>query len=46
MIDDHRVQSVRIRMKAGRAAALAVLEATYRNEKGWVSDAEHQPAAD
>jgi hypothetical protein len=50
MIDDNRVESVesvRIRDEAGRAAALEVLGATYRNEKGWVSDPSPQfPAAD
>ena len=50
MIDDRiddRVQSVRIVDESGRAAALAVLGATYRNEKGWVSDIERQfPAQD
>jgi len=41
MIDDNRVESaesVKIRDESGRAAALEVLGATYRNEKGWVSD--------
>jgi hypothetical protein len=42
MIDDHRVEAVRISDEAGRAAALEVLGATYRNEKGWVSDPGHQ----
>ena len=42
MIDDNRVVSVRIRDESGRAAALDVLGATYRNEKGWVSDPRHQ----
>jgi N-acyl amino acid synthase FeeM len=47
MIDDGRVESVRITDDAGRSAALEVLGATYRNEKGWVTDAEQQfPAAD
>jgi hypothetical protein len=47
MIDDNRVVSVRIRDESGRAAALDVLGATYRNEKGWVSDPRHQfPPAD
>jgi hypothetical protein len=50
MIDDRiddRVQSVRIVDESGRAAALAVLGETYRNEKGWVSDIERQfPAQD
>src|SRR5262249_8890386 len=41
-IDDKRVESVRIRDESGRAAALEVLGATYRNEKGWVSDPGHQ----
>jgi hypothetical protein len=46
-IDDERVQSGRIVDESGRAAALAVLGATYRNEKGWVSDIERQlPAED
>jgi hypothetical protein len=46
-IDDGRVQSVRIVDESGRAAALAVLGVTYRNEKGWVSDIERQfPAQD
>jgi hypothetical protein len=41
------VEAVRIRDEAGRAAALEVLGATYRNEKGWVSDPGHQfPAED
>ncbi|MBO0766194.1 MAG: hypothetical protein J2P50_16625, partial [Hyphomicrobiaceae bacterium] len=38
MIDDNRVESVRITDEYGRAQALEVLCATYRNEKGWVSD--------
>jgi hypothetical protein len=42
MIDDHRVEAVRISDESGRAAALEVLGATYRNEKGWVSDPGHQ----
>jgi hypothetical protein len=47
MIDDGRVESVRITDDAGRRAALAVLGATYRNEKGWVTDAGQQfPASD
>jgi hypothetical protein len=47
MFDDTRVESVRIADEAGRSAALEVLGATYRNEKGWVSDPGHQfPAAD
>jgi hypothetical protein len=47
MIDDNRVVSVRIRDESGRTAALDVLGATYRNEKGWVSDPRHQfPATD
>ncbi len=47
MIDDNRVESVRIRDESGRTAALDVLGATYRNEKGWVSDPGHQfPAKD
>jgi hypothetical protein len=47
MLDDTRVESVRITDEAGRCAALEVLGATYRNEKGWVSDPGHQfPAAD
>jgi hypothetical protein len=47
MIDDNRVQSVRIVDESGRAAALAVLAVTYRNEKGWVSDLDRQfPAQD
>ena len=41
-IDENRVESVRVEDEAGRRAALEVLAATYRNEKGWVSDAEHQ----
>jgi hypothetical protein len=46
-IDDKRVESVRVADEAGRRAALEVLGATYRNEKGWVSDAAHQfPAGD
>jgi acetyltransferase (GNAT) family protein len=46
-IDDKRVESVRVADEAGRRAALEVLGATYRNEKGWVSDAEQQfPAGD
>jgi hypothetical protein len=45
--DESRVESVRIRDEDGRAAALEVLEATYRNEKGWVSDPTLQfPAED
>jgi Acetyltransferase (GNAT) family len=47
MIDDSRVESVRITDAAGRRAALEVLHATYQREKGWVSDPEHQfPVAD
>lgn len=47
MIDDNRVESVRITDEYGRAQALEVLCATYRNEKGWVSDAALQfPAED
>jgi hypothetical protein len=38
MIDDSRVESVRITDESGRADALEVLCTTYRNEKGWVSD--------
>jgi Acetyltransferase (GNAT) family len=46
-IDDKGVESVRVRGEAGRKAALEVLGATYRNEKGWVSDPAHQfPAGD
>jgi N-acyl amino acid synthase FeeM len=46
-IDDKRVESVRVEDEAGRKAALEVLGATYRNEKGWVSDPAHQfPARD
>ena len=46
-IDDKGVESVRVRDEAGRKAALEVLGATYRNEKGWVSDPAHQfPAGD
>jgi len=46
-IDDKGVGSVRVREEAGRKAALEVLGATYRNEKGWVSDPAHQfPAGD
>jgi ribosomal protein S18 acetylase RimI-like enzyme len=47
MIDDNRVESVRIRDEAERTAAIEVLSATYLDEKGWVSDPEHQfPAGD
>jgi len=47
MIDDNRVESVRVRNEAGRSAALEVLGATYQNEKGWVSDPHLQfPVAD
>jgi hypothetical protein len=47
MIDDSRVQSVRVVDLLGRAEALEVLGTTYRNEKGWVRDADHQfPAKD
>jgi hypothetical protein len=47
MIDDTRVESVRISDEAERRAALEVLGATYQTEKGWVSDPGHQfPVAD
>jgi hypothetical protein len=42
MIDDKRMESVRISDEVGRSAALEVLGATYKNEKGWVNDPEHQ----
>jgi len=46
-IDDKRVESVRVEDQAGRGAVLEVLGATYRNEKGWVSDPALQfPASD
>lgn len=47
MIDESRVESVRVTDAAGRRAALHVLSATYKQEKGWVSDLELQfPLAD
>jgi hypothetical protein len=47
MLDDTRVESVRIADEAGRTAALEVLGATYQHEKGWVSDPGQQfPATD
>jgi Acetyltransferase (GNAT) family len=47
MLDDTRVESVRITDEAGRKAALEVLGAIYQDEKGWVSDPGQQfPAAD
>jgi ribosomal protein S18 acetylase RimI-like enzyme len=47
MIDDSRVESVRVVDLPGRAEALEVLGTTYRKEKGWVRDADHQfPAID
>lgn len=47
MIDDNQVESVRITDEDGRRATLDVLRMTYQQEKGWVSDPEHQfPAAD
>ena len=42
-----RVSTIRVEDEAGRLQALDVLRATYRDEKGWVSDEEKQvPEAD
>lgn len=47
MMDDNRVEAVRIVGEEERAAALRVLGATYHDEKGWVSDPGQQfPTAD
>jgi hypothetical protein len=37
-----RLSAMRVEDEAGRAQALEVLRATYRDEKGWVSDEEKQ----
>lgn len=48
MVDDRKlIRARRIFTEAGRRAALTVLAATYKSEKGWVSDPESQfPRAD
>jgi hypothetical protein len=47
MIDETRIETVRVMDAVGRHAALQVLCATYQQEKGWISDAESQfPLAD
>jgi hypothetical protein len=47
MIDDKGIAAERIVSETGRRAALAVLSATYQNEKGWIDDPERQfPSAD
>ena len=43
MVDDRKlIRARRIFTEAGRRAALTVLTATYKSEKGWVSDPESQ----
>ncbi|MFM9850086.1 MAG: GNAT family N-acetyltransferase [Hyphomicrobiaceae bacterium] len=42
MMNDTRIRAERIADAAGREAALAVLGATYRNEKGWIADPAQQ----
>ena len=46
MMNDTRIKAERIVDAAGREAALAVLGATYRNEKGWIADPAQQFPAD
>lgn len=46
MTNDTRIKAERIADAAGREAALAVLGATYRNEKGWIADPAQQFPAD
>jgi len=47
MMDDNRIVSQQITNEAGRQAALAVLNSTYLQEKGWVTNSDHQfPAID
>jgi hypothetical protein len=41
-----RVSTIRVEDEAGRLQALDVLRATYRDEKGWVSDEEKQVPED
>jgi hypothetical protein len=47
MLFRDRVSVARVHDEAGRAEAMGVLRATYRDEKGWVEDESRQiPAAD